>query len=170
MIILSLGSNLSSSFGDRFENIDLAIKYLLNKQIKLIKRSSFYETPSYPNKKDPKFINAVIEVESKLKPEILAGFLLDAESSLERIRNVKNQPRTCDIDIIDYNGKNLSFDHKNCSFVVPHIRLGERNFVLYPLKEIIPNWVHPISNVHIDTLIKNLRNEDKNSILKIKKS
>ena len=52
MFILGLGSNLSSSFGDRFKNIDLAISCLESYKIKIIKKSSFYETPSYPNKND----------------------------------------------------------------------------------------------------------------------
>ena len=54
MILLGLGSNLSSRYGNRFENIDLAISYLESYKIKLIKKSSFYETLSYPNKENPK--------------------------------------------------------------------------------------------------------------------
>ena len=60
MIYLGIGSNLPSSFGDRFMNINLAINFLKDKEIKLIKKSSFYETFSYPNKTNPKFINVVI--------------------------------------------------------------------------------------------------------------
>ena len=62
MIILGLGSNLHSSFGNRFENISLAISYLKSYKIKVIKESSYYETPSYPDNKNPKFINIVIEI------------------------------------------------------------------------------------------------------------
>ena len=61
MIFLGIGSNLSSIFGDRFKNINLAISYLELSKIKVIKKSSFYETPSYPDKENPKFI-----LESKL--------------------------------------------------------------------------------------------------------
>ena len=68
MIILGIGSNLSSNFGDRFKNINLAILYLENYGIKVVKRSSFYETPSYPNKNNPKFINIVISVKTNLSP------------------------------------------------------------------------------------------------------
>ena len=55
MIILGIGSNLSSSFGDRFENINLALLYLENYGIKILKKSGYYESPSYPDKKKPKF-------------------------------------------------------------------------------------------------------------------
>ena len=67
MILLGLGSNLSSNFGDRFKNIDLAIYYLETYQIKVVKKSSFYESLSYPDKKNPKFINVVIEISTSLK-------------------------------------------------------------------------------------------------------
>ena len=83
---------------------------------------------------------------------------------------MKNDPRTCDIDIIDYNNQVLDLRYKNVDFTVPHKMLIHRNFVLYPLQEILPNWKHPITKELISSLIKNLPNEDKNSILKIKKS
>ena len=62
MILLAIGSNLSSTYGDRFDNIDLAISYLHPYEIKLLKKSSYYESLSYPDKTKPKFINVVIEV------------------------------------------------------------------------------------------------------------
>ena len=170
MIILALGSNLSSNFGDRFENINLAISFLNSYQIKVIKKSSFYETFSYPNKENPKFINVVIEVQTSLSPEDLASVLIFIEEKLERRRNRKNDPRTCDIDIIDYNGQIIDFKYKNLDFIVPHEKISNRNFVLIPLKEILPNWVHPKTKDSVDTLIDKLSNEDKKSILNIKKS
>ena len=66
MIFLGLGSNLPSSYGDRFANINLAISYLEVYGIKIINKSSFYETYSYPNKKNPKFINVVISIKTDL--------------------------------------------------------------------------------------------------------
>ena len=102
MCLLGLGSNLSSSFGDRFKNIDLAILYLELYKIKIIRKSSFYETPSYPDIKNPKFINIVVEISTYLSPEDLASVLIFIEEKLERKRKKKNEPRTCDIDIIDY--------------------------------------------------------------------
>ena len=71
MIILGLGSNLHSSFGDRFQNINLAISYLESYKIKVLNKSSFYETPSYPNNKNPKFIYLVIEFSTNLFIDLL---------------------------------------------------------------------------------------------------
>ena len=170
MIILGLGSNLSSSFGDRFNNINLAMSYLESYDIKILKKSSFYETLSYPNQKNPKFINIVILVKTHLLPIDLMSVLIFIEEKLERKRVQKNDPRTCDIDIIDFNGKVINFKYKNLDFTVPHKKLSYRNFVLFPLKEILPKWIHPKTNESIDMLINKLSTDDKNSILKIKKS
>ena len=136
MLLLGLGSNLSSSFGDRFKNIDLAISYL----------------------------------ELYLEPVDIASALIFIEKKLERKRNYKNDPRTCDIDIIDFNSQIFDFKYKNLDFTVPHKKLSYRNFVLIPLKEILPNWIHPKTKDSIDKLLDKLPIEDKNSILKIIKS
>ena len=170
MIFLALGSNLSSSFGDRFTNISLAISHLKEYGIQIINKSNFYETCSYPNKKDPKFINIVISVRTHLSPVDLMAVLLFIEEKLERKRDKKNNPRTCDIDIIDYNNQVLDFKYKNLNLTVPHKKLIFRNFVLLPLQEISPEWKHPITNENISALIYKLSEEDKKSILKIKKN
>ena len=169
MTILALGSNLSSNFGNRFQNIDIAISYLESYSIKVKRKSSFYETPSYPNKNDPMFVNVVIEVSTNLSPIDLASVVIFIEEKLERKRGKKNEPRTCDIDIVDYNGKIMNFNYKNLIFRVPHEKLIFRNFVLIPLKEILPNWCHPKTKVSIDMIIDGLSNKNKKSILKVSK-
>ena len=170
MLLLGLGSNLSSNFGDRFENIDLAISYLQSHKIQLLKKSSFYETLSYPDIKNPKFINVVIGVLTHLSPEKFASVLISIEETLERKRNQKNEPRTCDIDIIDFNGRVMDFSYKSLIFKVPHEKLTYRNFVLFPLQEIAPNWMHPITKEKISNLIADLPEEDRKSLLKVKKN
>ena len=170
MIILGLGSNLPSTFGDRFNNINLAMAYLESYDIKIFKKSSFYETLSYPNQKNPKFINIVILVKTHLPPVDLMSVLIFIEEKLERKRAKKNDPRTCDIDIIDYNSQIVDFKYKNLNLTLPHEKLVNRNFVLIPLHEILPEWQHPETKDSIDVLINKLSNEDKNSILKINKS
>tara|TARA_Y100000294_G_C8393580_1_gene271813 strand:+ start:60 stop:572 length:513 start_codon:yes stop_codon:yes gene_type:complete len=170
MILLGLGSNLPSNYGDRFQNIDLAVSAIEGYGIKIIKKSSYYESLSYPNKSNPKFINILIEIETHLPPEDLVSVLIFIEESLERKRNKKNDPRTCDIDLIDYNGQIIDFKYKDLDFTVPHTKLIYRNFILYPLQEILPDWKHPKTKELISILIEKLPKEDKNSILKIKKS
>jgi len=169
MIILAIGSNLPSKFGNRFENIDLSINHLEKQNIKIINKSSFYETPSYPDEKNPKFINIAIEIETNITPKKLASILITIENSFDRKREKKNDPRTIDIDIIDYKNEIINFMLKDLNFNVPHVELKNRNFVLYPLKEIKPNWMHPVTNEHINTLIDKLSQNEKNSILKVEK-
>ncbi len=170
MIILGLGSNLSSSLGDRYKNIEMALYFLKKNNIKINKKSSFYETPSYPNINNPKFLNIVIEISTNLNPSELASLIISIEEKLERVRNKKNDPRTCDIDIIDYKNMVTNFSYKNMKFSVPHEKLSSRNFVLLPLLEIAPDWKHPKTNEDIKLLIEKLPKEDKNAILKINKS
>ena len=170
MTILALGSNLSSNFGNRFQNIDIAISYLESYSIKVKKKSSFYETPSYPDNSKPKFINIIVIVETHLNPVDLMSVLIFVEEKLERKRNKKNDPRTCDIDIIDYNGQVLNFLYNNKDFNLPHKKINFRNFVLFPLQEIFPEWKHPKTNEKIEYIIHKLDEIDKKAILKIKKS
>ena len=166
MIFLGLGSNLSSSYGDRFKNIDLALSNLKDRNIKLVKKSSFYETNSYPDKNKPKFINIVVSIETILQPKDLMSVLITVEENLERKRNKKNDPRTCDIDIIDYNKQVMNIKYNNLNLTIPHKNMTDRNFVLYPLQEICPNWTHPVTKKNIDVLIKNLKTS-KNEITKL---
>jgi 2-amino-4-hydroxy-6-hydroxymethyldihydropteridine diphosphokinase len=166
MIFLGIGSNLSSSFGDRFKNIDLAISFLETYKINIIKKSSFYETFSYPKKSNPKFINSVIAVETKLPPVDLMSVLIFVEEKLERKRSKKNDPRTCDLDIIDYNYQIMNFKYRDLELTLPHKEMTNRNFVLYPLREIYPNWIHPLTKKNINFLIKDLKTSN-NEITKL---
>ena len=170
MIFLGLGSNLASKYGNRFTNINLAISYLEGYGIKVNKKSSFYETPSYPNKENPKFINIVILVKTILPLIDLMSVLIFIEAKLERKRGKKNDPRTCDIDIIDYNSQILNLRYNNLDLTVPHKELTLRNFILFPLQEISPTWEHPKTKEIISVLLQKLNDEDKNSILKIVKN
>ena len=166
MIYLNIGSNLPSEDGGRKSNILKALSYLKKLNLKLIKLSSFYETPSYPNNSDPKFLNLCVKLESNLKASELLNEIKKIEKKLGRIRTKKNEPRTCDIDIIDYNSEII----KNDEFEVPHPRLHLRNFVIYPLKEIEPNWFHPIFNKNIDSFFQKLDKNSHNEITRLIKS
>tara|TARA_B100000579_G_C22808600_1_gene843935 strand:+ start:485 stop:1009 length:525 start_codon:yes stop_codon:yes gene_type:complete len=166
MIFLGIGSNQESKFGNRFLNIRKTIDFIQNEKIKIKKISNFYETPSYPNKRNPKFINIIIQIEFEKDPDNLLKKILIIEEKMERIRGLKNQPRTCDIDIIDFNG--LMINKKNIN--LPHPKAHKRNFVLFPLREICPMWIHPIMNKKVDVLIKNLSPLTRNEITRVKEN
>ena len=128
---------------------------------------TFYSAPT-PD--DPKFINVIISVKTKLPPIDLMSVLIHIEEKLGRKRNKKNDPRTCDIDIIDYEQKIINFKYRDLDLIVPHERMRSRNFVLFPLIEIIPNWIHPQTKENISDIIKKLSNEDRKSVLKVNKT
>ena len=150
-IILAIGSNL----GNKQLNIEKA-KYLINsdKKIKIVSSSSFYKTDSWPNKKDPYFLNIVLKCTTTFNPIELFIFIKEIEKSLGRLKSYKNAPRICDIDIIDYSQKNILFT--NIDLKIPHPRMQDRSFVLFPLFEIDKNWKHPKNNKKITQLLNNL--------------
>ena len=165
-IFLALGSNLNSEFGSRLKNLEVAQLLIISKNIDIIDRSSYYETLSYPNKNDPKFVNCVIKINTKLSPKNLLNVILNIEEKIGRIRKKKNEPRVCDIDILDYKGKLIRSN--NCSnLTIPHHFLHHRHFVLIPLAEICPDWVHPKFKVKINFLLDKLNSSDLNYIKKI---
>ena len=155
---LSIGSNL----GNRLINIEKAKFELLNTGIKIIKTSSYYETLSWPNPKHPKFYNIVLKIKTVFDELKLLSICKEIEKFLGRKKSIKNSPRECDIDIIDYNKK-----YSKNGLNLPHIRMHERNFVLLPLFEIDKNWKHPIFNQNIKYFIYSLSNSDITSIKKI---
>jgi len=164
MILLNIGSNLDSTKGDRLFNLKKTLELIQLENIKIVRMSSIYETPSYPNEKNPKFLNIGIEINCNDSPENLIIKFNKIEKKLQRTRGTKNQPRTCDIDLIDYNGKILN--SKN--LILPHPKAHLRNFVLFPIKEISATWIHPILNKNIDFLIKKLSFNLRNEITRIK--
>ena len=157
-IFLGIGSNL----GNRVINIEKSKSLLLENDINFISVSNYYETPSWPDPKKPKFINIVLKVTCMNKPQELINICKIIEAKLGRKQSAKNSPRICDIDIIDFDGLVL----KDKLFL-PHVRMHERNFVLFPLFEIEKEWVHPIKKVNIKKLIFSLPNKDIRSIKQI---
>ena len=166
MIHLNIGSNLSSKFGSRFDNITIAINLLLSSQVKIKKISNYYETPSYPNKRFPNYLNVGVLCSFNENPEILFKLIKSIEKKIGRFRTKKNDPRVCDIDIIDYNSDIV----KKGFITLPHLRCHTRNFVLYPIKQIDPNWIHPVLKQNINYLIKKLDFKSRIEITRLSKN
>ena len=158
-VYLSLGSNL----GNRKTNINL-VKYKLEKRkIKIIKSSNNYESISWPNKNHPKFINVVLKVKTTFNAIDLLKKCLNVEKNLGRFRSKKNEPRICDIDLIDFNGEIFrKFNEK--MLILPHPRMHSRNFVLVPLFELSKSWIHPIKKISISKLLNSLEIKDLRTI------
>ena len=160
IVYLAIGSNL----GSKLMNIEKAKLLLLNNNIEIIKCSSYYETYSWPKKIFPKYLNIIIKAKTKLKLNNLFVLIKSIEKKLGRKKLPVNYPRTCDIDIIDYNKKSLSKYICNHKITVPHPRMKTRNFVLIPLLEVCQNWIHPKSRENISDLISKFNFTDLRSI------
>ena len=155
-VYLAIGSNV----GNKVININKAC-YYLSKYCSILKISGFYETNSWPNEKLPKYLNIVLKCYTHLNVIILLKKLKKIERKLGRKNEIRNYPRKCDIDIIDFKG--ISYN-KKC-LIIPHQRLTNRNFVLFPLFEIEKTWKHPKTNTSIEKLLVNL---DAKSMISIK--
>ena len=161
LVYLAVGSNL----GNKIINIEIEKLELERYKIKILKSSSHYLSKSWPDPTKPNYINIVIKVSTNLDPIKLLKVCNLIELKLGRIRRSINAPRTCDIDIIDYDKKILN--EKNGQLILPHPRLSNRNFVLLPLFEIEKSWKHPKSKINIVNLINSLPVKDLRSIKKI---
>ncbi len=146
---LGIGSNL----GDKYENIEKA-KILLNKHnIYIEDASNYYETPSWPNKKLPRFFNIVIKIKTQLSLIELFNIIKKIEKNIGRKKTFRNQPRVCDIDIIDFKGLYKKASFRGQKIESPHPRMHTRNFVIFPLYELDKTWFHPKKKANINSLI-----------------
>jgi 2-amino-4-hydroxy-6-hydroxymethyldihydropteridine diphosphokinase len=141
--------------GDRFlhmhearTNIELICGHLL--QV-----SSLYETAPWGKTDQPDFLNQVILINTKLSPDELLHAILSIEERGGRKRTVKNAPRTIDIDILFYN--ELILEKPGLS--IPHPRIADRRFVLEPLNEISPGFIHPVIGKTIHQLLLECKDE-----------
>ncbi len=160
IVFIGIGSNL----GQRKTNIEKAKFLLAEYNLDFILVSSYYETPSWPDPAKPKFLNIILKLKCQYNPQELLKICKSIETRLGRKIAKKNAPRTCDLDIIDFN-KLVS--KKNTKINLPHKMMHKRNFVLFPLFEIQKDWIHPGKQIDIKTLISLLPDRDIRSIKKI---
>ena len=155
LVYLALGSNL----GNKKTNLNKCIDLIKKEEIFIKKKSKFYSTKSWPNENFPNFINAILLVETKFSLTELFLKIKKIEKKLGRTKSKRNHPRVCDIDIIDYNGEIIHRKLGKHKLNIPHKRMHNRNFVLFPLYEIDKDWVHPKLNKNIVILMSNLASD-----------
>jgi 2-amino-4-hydroxy-6-hydroxymethyldihydropteridine diphosphokinase len=136
LIYLSLGSNL----GDRAGNLERAIAALPEIGVRVLRRSSLYETEPVDFLEQPWFLNCVVQAETSLEPRQLLEDLQAIERNLGSKKLVPRGPRIIDLDILFYGTDVIHTE----GMVIPHPRLAERRFVLVPLSELAPELCHPV--------------------------
>jgi 2-amino-4-hydroxy-6-hydroxymethyldihydropteridine diphosphokinase len=146
-VYLGLGSNL----GNRAEYLQKA-REALPPEVCLLCSSRIYETPPWGYTEQPAFLNQVIETQTELEPGDLLAKLKAIESELGRIRNFRFGPRCIDLDILFYG--NLIF--QSDELVIPHPAIEQRAFVLIPMNELAPDFIHPKLHLSISDLLNKL--------------
>ncbi len=143
---LILGSNM----GDRNKNMETALKLLQQDAGIITRQSSLYETEPWGFESNTSFLNQVIQMKTQLGPEMLIKKVLEIEKQTGRTRNAKNsyESREIDIDILFYENIIIQTD----SLVIPHPRMQQRMFVMVPLAELIPDFIHPVLHTSIREL------------------
>ena len=146
---VGLGSNL----GDRRGLIREALKRLSRIDgVRVLKRSRIIETDPVGNTEQPKFLNAVAEVETRLEPKPLLRRLRAVERELGRVRHERWGPRTIDLDLLLWGDRSMATPR----LTLPHPRLAERRFVLAPLAELCPRRRVPGTGRTVHGLLKDV--------------
>ena len=160
MILIAIGANLSNvQFKRPRAACGAALEHLnKTKGITIKNRSHWYRTAPVPVSDQPWYVNAVIEIECTIPPLNLMQVLLDTEQQLGRIRSTANAPRIIDLDLLSYENKVMQCDQTadHPALSVPHPRMHERAFVLFPLSDINRQWAHPITHKTVEKMIAEL--------------
>ena len=144
-VYLLLGSNL----GDSKSYIENAKSNIIQQIGSITKQSSYYSTAAWGQTEQPDFINQVIMVDTYLNASDTLETILAIEANMGRVRKEKYEPRLIDIDILFFNNDILN----SPSLTIPHPLLQDRNFVLQPMNELSPAFMHPIFNKTMNELM-----------------
>jgi len=155
-----MGANATSPLGSPIETLRFALTRLASKLESSPIASGFYRTPAFPRGRDPDFVNLAAAFETNVQPIGVLESLHEIEEAAGRVRGVRWGARTLDLDLLAYGNQvlpshdafthwaNLPLDAQMKSapeqLILPHPRLQDRSFVLVPLAEIAPDWVHPV--------------------------
>lgn len=143
-VFVALGANVPAWYGAPPRmTIGAALVMLEDQGVRVHRRSSWFETAPVPFDPDqPNYVNGVVEVKTRLPARELMTLLLGVEQALGRMRGEPNAPRTIDLDVLAY-GPIVHVPEYAGDIHLPHPRMCERSFVMTPLAEIAPDWLHP---------------------------
>ena len=154
-VFIALGANL----GNRMSNLRQAVR-ALPPQVQPRQISPVYETLPWGYTEQPTFLNAVLEAETRLKPGALLAHLKEIEVRLGRQPGFRNGPRAIDLDVLFYEMQIVHLP----GLEIPHPRLHERAFVLVPLANLAPDWVHPRTGQTVRQMLAALPQADRDAV------
>lgn len=138
-VIVALGCNDKGAWRDCREALEAALARFRSEGIDVLRRSSWWRSAAWPDPDDPPFLNGVVIVRTAHDPHSLMAALGRIEEAFGRQRGARNAPRTLDLDLVAFGRLSGDLD----GLILPHPRASERRFVMGPLAEIAPEWVHP---------------------------
>jgi 2-amino-4-hydroxy-6-hydroxymethyldihydropteridine diphosphokinase len=181
--LMALGSNASADLNESSRILSIALKELNTKSIIIERISKYYQTPAFPKGAGPDFVNCAASGQTSLPPNELLTMFHDVESHLGRKRIKRWGQRSVDIDLIFYENM-VKPDEKTFNYwlnlpieqqmekapdqlLLPHPRIQDRAFVLVPLRDIAPNWRHPVLDKTVSELYADLSAELRNEVYQI---
>lgn len=164
-----MGSNQSNSLRGDLPPVEDALELLSSESVKILHQSALYRTKAFPAGSGPDFTNGAVLCETTLDAQGMLAHLHHIEHLLGRTRTDRWEPRIIDLDLIDFDGeitpdpaqyrhwRDLPLEKQMKQapeqLILPHPRLQDRTFVLVPMRDIVPDWVHPVSDETLDQLL-----------------
>ena len=152
-VLIALGSSRAGRFGSREALLEAALDDFPAAGLKLVSRSSWWRSASWPDPEKPDYLNGLALVETALSPRETLAALRRIEVAFGRRREAENAPRTLDLDLIAHGRMTM----EDADLTLPHPRAHERLFVMGPLAEIAPEWRHPVLGETAKTLAAKAR-------------
>ena len=149
-VVIALGSNDKGVWPSCIDLLEAAVARFRAEGIDVLARSSWWRSAAWPDPADPPFVNGVAIVSTAHDPHVLMATLGRLEEAFGRERGRVNAPRTLDLDLIAYGRLSGDLD----GLILPHPRAAERLFVMGPMAEIAPAWIHPTAGKTAKALAK----------------
>jgi 2-amino-4-hydroxy-6-hydroxymethyldihydropteridine diphosphokinase len=147
LAVIAVGGNLPGENGSIIATFSAVIEQMPSLGLHPVRVSRWWRSTAWPDPHDPPFHNGVILARTALSPVAALAALHSLEAAFGRVRHAPNAPRTLDLDLIAH-GRSV----QDGALTLPHPRAAERYFVMGPLAEIAPDWLHPVTGERADTL------------------
>lgn len=182
-VLVALGANMPSDVGSPEKTLLRAFDVLADSGLSVVAISPFYMTPCFPAGAGPDYVNAAAILSGLQDPKEMLKALHDVEATLGRTRETRWGQRTLDLDLIgvadlilpdlatyrDWCDLPLSDQIRRTpdQLILPHPRMQDRAFVLIPLADIAPDWIHPVSGLSVRQMLDALPEADKSAVRRL---